>query len=109
MSATIVSKLRARPEVVRLAGSNAGPTVALRVQIPEVWDTLQIEAAATASILEVKRRAMAELLAGKEDAQNFVVKMRGNEVLDESVSLADAGVRDGSTLLVTSRKRRPVR
>lgn len=109
MSATIVSKLRARPDVVRLAATNSGPTVMLRVQIPEVWDTLRVEAAPAASIIEVKRRAIAELLAGKQEAQEFVVKIRGNEVLDESVSLADAGVRNGSTLLVTSRKRRPVR
>jgi hypothetical protein len=33
----------------------------------------------------------------------------GAEVLDENAPVADAGARDGSILLVTSRRRRPVR
>ena len=41
--------------------------------------------------------------------QDFVVKLRGWEVLDESASLADAGVVDGSILLLTYRRRRAVR
>jgi hypothetical protein len=110
MSAAVVSKLRARPSVVRLPGAAPGASVlAVRVQIPEVWDAVLIEAPPTASVIEVKRLAMAELLPGEPEAQEFVVKNRGHEVLDESVSLANARVRNGSTLLVTSRRRRPVR
>ncbi|MGQ0642365.1 MAG: hypothetical protein ACT4P6_16580 [Gemmatimonadaceae bacterium] len=110
MSATVVSTLRARPEVVRLAGTDSGAeSISVRVQMPEVWDALRVEAAPTASVLEIKRRAIAELLRDESEAQDFVVKFRGNEVLYESVSLAEAGVRNGSTLLVTSRRRRPVR
>ena len=40
---------------------------------------------------------------------DFVVKLRGWEILDEGASLADAGVIDGSILLLTFRRRRPVR
>ena len=40
---------------------------------------------------------------------DFVVKLRGWEILDEAASLADAGVIDGSILLLTFRRRRPVR
>jgi len=108
MSAGLVSTLRARPQVVRLGDATSGGSISLRVQIPEVWDVLRIEAPSTASILEVKRGAIAQLLPGNE-AQQFVVKLRGNEVLDETVTLADSGVRSGSTLLITSRRRRPVR
>ena len=41
--------------------------------------------------------------------EDFVVKLRGWEILDEAASLADAGVIDGSILLMTHRRRRPVR
>jgi hypothetical protein len=109
MSSALVSTLRAQPIVVRLPDLAPGAgTLAVRVQIPEVWDALRVEAPPTASVIEVKRLAMAHLLPGAPEAQDFVVKVRGHEVLDESVSLAAAGVRNGSTLLVTSRRRRPV-
>ena len=110
MSATLVSTLRARPGVVRLATDGAmEDMIAVRVQVPEVWDVLRIEAPKSATILDVKRRALAELVPDEGDVESFVVKLRGHEVLDESVALESAGVRHGSTLLVTSRRRRPVR
>jgi hypothetical protein len=107
----IVSTLRARPNLVRLgANGNAADTIVVRAQVPEVWDAVRIEAAGSATVLEVKRRALAELVPDEAaDAEQFVVKMRGFEVLDETLSLHDAGVRNGSTLLITSRRRRPVR
>ena len=107
----IVSTLRARPNLVRLgANGNAADTIVVRAQVPEVWDAVRIEAARSATVLEVKRRALAELVPDEAaDAEQFVVKMRGFEVLDETLSLHDAGVRNGSTLLITSRRRRPVK
>jgi hypothetical protein len=41
--------------------------------------------------------------------EDFVFKLRGWEILDEVVSHADAGVIDGSILLLTHRRRRAVR
>jgi hypothetical protein len=41
--------------------------------------------------------------------EEFVMKLRGWEVLDESASLTDAGAIDGSIFLLTYRRRRPVR
>lgn len=107
----IVSTLRARPNLVRLGtNGSAGDSIVVRAQVPEVWDAVRIEAARSATVLEVKRRALAELVPDEAaDAEQFVVKMRGFEVLDETLSLHDAGVRNGSTLLITSRRRRPVR
>ncbi|MGH7712377.1 MAG: hypothetical protein ACREOG_13895 [Gemmatimonadaceae bacterium] len=110
MSATLVSTLRARPQVVRLPGvPPEGEPLVVRVQVPEVWDAVRLEASPATSVLAVKRRALAELMPDETETQDFVVKLHGHEVLDESVSLRDANVRNGSTLLVTSRRRRPVR
>jgi type VII secretion system (Wss) protein YukD len=109
VSAGVVSRLRARPGVVRLMdGTPADNSIIVRAQVAEVWDAVRIEAPSSVTVLEVKRRALAELLRDDSNAHEFVVKVRGQEVLDESVSLAAAGVRDGSTLLITSRRRHPV-
>jgi hypothetical protein len=54
-------------------------------------------------------RALAALFPEAQMHEDFVLKLRGWEILDEAVSLADAGVIDGSILLLTHRRRRAVR
>ena len=106
----IVSTLRSRPNLVRLGtDGDAANAIIVRAQVPEVWDAVRIEAPRSATVLEVKRRALAELVPDESAAEDYVVKVRGFEVLDETQSLDDAVVRDGSTLLITSRRRRPVK
>jgi len=110
MSASVVSTLRSRPNLVRL-GTDGDMSVAIivRAQVPEVWDAVRIQAPRIATILEVKRRALEELVPDEAAPEAYVVKARGFEVLDETQTLEAAGLRDGSTLLITSRRRRPVR
>ena len=102
-----VAQLRARPEVIRL-GTAGDPVITVRVQVPEVWDTVRIDAPPLTPVLTLKQRALETLMPGAEPVE-WVTKFRGFEVLDETVSLSGAGVENGSTLLVTSRRRRPVR
>ena len=52
---------------------------------------------------------MTALLGAKANPGDFVLKLRGFEVLNEEVSLAEAGAVEGSIFLVTYRRRRPVR
>jgi hypothetical protein len=59
-------------------------------------------------VIALKQSALETLVPNAEQAE-FVTKLRGFEVLDESASLSAAGVANGSTLLVTYRRRRPVR
>ena len=108
MTAPFVSQLRSRPGVVSL-GAHGAKRISLRVQMPEVWDTLRIETPATESVTAVKAEALAVLYPQGEAAHEFVVKLNGYEILDEAVSVADAGAKDGSTFLLTYRRRRPVR
>ena len=107
MSAPFVAQLRARPETIRL-GTAGAPVITIRVQVPEVWDTVRVDAPPDMPVLTVKERALETLMPGS-DVALFVTKLRGFEVLDETASLSAAGVANGSTLLVTSRRRRPVR
>ena len=102
-----VAQLRARPEVIRL-GTAGDPVITVRVQVPEVWDTVRIDAPPETPVLALKEIALQTLVSTAEPVE-WVTKLRGFEVLDETASLWAAGVVNGSTLLVTSRRRRPVR
>ena len=108
MSAPFVSQLRARPGVVRV-GTDGQPRVSLRVQMPEVWDVVVVETPATEPVSAVKAAALAALSPNGDPPDAFVFKLNGYEVLDEAVSVAESGARDGSTFLLTYRRRRPVR
>jgi hypothetical protein len=109
MSVPFVTSLRSRPGVLNVGDTSSGPVLHLRVEIPEVWDTVRIDAPATEPVLAVKVHALQALCPGALFHDDYFIKLRGNEVFDESVSLQDAGARDGSIFLVTRKHRRPVR
>ncbi|GAC1516295.1 MAG: hypothetical protein NVS1B4_10560 [Gemmatimonadaceae bacterium] len=108
MSDNFASTLRVRSGTIRLARPDA-PVVTVRVEMPEVWDTVRVAAEPAQSIAAVKVAALAALFPVREPPEAFVLKRDGFEVLDESVTLAEAGVVDGSIFLLTYRRRRPVR
>jgi len=104
-----VAQLRTRGDTIELASPN-GPAITVRVEMPEVWDTVRVHASPDEHALTIKRRALEALMPGAElRAEEYVLKLNGWEVLDESASLAATGAVDGSIFLVTSRRRRPVR
>ncbi|MGH7617395.1 MAG: hypothetical protein ACREPM_09225 [Gemmatimonadaceae bacterium] len=110
MSAPFVTTLRSRRSTIELAPAGA-QSITIRVEMPEVWDVVRVVVSPTQPVLAVKLAALEALYpetTGELHA-DFVVKLRGWEILDEAASLADAGVIDGSILLVTFRRRRPVR
>lgn len=105
--APFVAALRARRAPVRLGSADATALV-LRVEIPELWDTVRIDAPSGESVLAVKVAALAAL-DPRADQRDFVMKLGGREVLDEQQSLAGVGAKNGSIFLLTRRRRRPVR
>lgn len=109
MTERFVSQLRTRDHAVRLAGEHAAAVWTVRVQGAEVWDAVRVVALPGTLVREVKQAAMAELMPDVDAIDGYVVKLRGIEVQDETMSLQAAGATDGSTLLVMSRRRRPVR
>jgi hypothetical protein len=107
-----VASLRARPGVLRLTGDSpvsAAPVMTIRVEMPEVWDTVRVETPAAMPIRTVKDRVLRSLYPDAAFPEAFVMKLRGFEIRDESASVADAGARNGSIFLLTYRRRRPVR
>jgi hypothetical protein len=108
MSTPFVTQLRSRPSTIHLAPDGVD-AITIRVEMPEVWDVIAIVVAASEPVLAVKVRALEALFPEAQLHQDFVLKLRGWEILDEAASLADAGVINGSILLLTHRRRRPVR
>lgn len=102
-----VNSLRARDETIRLVAEGASPAWTVRVQGAEVWDAVRVVVVPRTLIREVKQAAMAQLMPDVDSIDGYVVKLLGIEV-DENATLEAAGAVDGSTLLVMSRRRRPV-
>lgn len=107
-AAPFVTQLRSRPGVIRL-GTGDEPVITLRVQSAETWDTVRVEAPASMPVIEVKRAALEVLVPDEPYHQDFMIKLNGFEVLNEDATLTEAGAKNGSTLLVHLRRRRPVR
>lgn len=80
----------------------------LRVMVEDVWDEVFLELPDELPISEVKRQAL-ELTRVRRDPSEYMLKFRGAEVSDETVSLADAGLVPNGALIVLARRRRPVR
>lgn len=104
-----VNSLRARDEAIRLAADSAVQVWTVRVQGAEVMDAVRVVVQPSTLVRDVKQAAMTALMPDVDAIDGYVVKLRGIEVVNENASLEAAGALDGSTLLVMSRRRRPVR
>ncbi len=109
MSAPFVTQLRTRGDVIRVAPANVTSPITVRVEMPEVWDTVSIAAAPDDSVMTMKMAALDALYPSGRVQAAFVLKLRGFEVLDEEGTLERVGAEDGSIFLLTHRRRRPVR
>ncbi|MFL5607592.1 MAG: hypothetical protein ACJ8AD_14175 [Gemmatimonadaceae bacterium] len=108
MTAPFVSQIRARRDVLQLTPAGA-PAITVRVEMPEVWDTVRASVSPSTPVSVLKQAALDALDPQGDPPDAFVMKLRGFEVLDESESLTNAGAVDGSIFLLTYRRRRPVR
>ena len=108
MSAGLVGELRSGRPPIALAQDGAG-SITMRVQVAEMWDAVRVIARPDAIVGEVKQKVVAEFFPGHQYADDFVLKLRGWEMLDEGLSLSQAGVVDGAIVLLAYRRRRPVR
>lgn len=104
----LVNSLRARPGIIAL-GAEAPDAFTVRVQMPEVWDTVALRCGPETGVRALKHAALEAFGQVHNPAEEYVLKLRGFEVLDEGAPVRVAGARDGSTFLLTYRHRRPVR
>jgi hypothetical protein len=102
-----VNGLRTRGPALKL-GEPAGPALQLRAQVLEAWDAIRVDADPAASVKSLKQLALRELYPDSRNEREYVVKLNGFEILDEDEPISSTGARNGSTFLITDRRRRPV-
>lgn len=103
-----VGALRTPPRMLDLSRKGE-EAITVRVEVAEVWDAIRILVSPNEPVVTIKRAALEKLAGADEPAEDFVMKLRGWEVLDEGESLAGAGAVNGSIFLLAHRRRRPVR
>jgi hypothetical protein len=102
-----VNSLRTRGAPFKL-GSSSNQVLQLRVQVLEAWDAIRVDANPSASVRSLKDLALRELYPDVQHSDDYVVKLHGFEVLDEDAPISSTAARNGSTFLITDRRRRPV-
>ncbi|CAN5184844.1 hypothetical protein BH09GEM1_BH09GEM1_21280 [soil metagenome] len=108
MTTPFVSQLRSRADALQLERGGEG-AITVRVEMPEKWDTVKAIVSPTATARSLKVAALDALFPSDESPDEFVLKLRGWEVLDENASLTQLGAVNGSIFLLTHRRRQPVR
>lgn len=103
-----VTQLRTPAEAISL-GADGAPTITIRVQMLEAWDAVKVVAEPRTLVAKVKAEALAVLAPDVPQPGDVVTKLGGFEIRDESKSLAEAGVKDGATLLLHMRRRQPIK
>jgi len=83
-------------------------TMPVRVMVQDAWDEVRFDVAPTMTLGEVKWNALAATRV-RGNAAAYVLKYRGAELTDETLSLEAAGIVPNAPLIVLARRRRPVR
>lgn len=83
---------------------------AVRVMVTDVWDQVFLAVEPTTTVKELKRQALAQALRQPNaPLDEYVVKFRGAQVLDESVTLATLQAGPNAPFIVLPARRQPVR
>jgi hypothetical protein len=87
-----------------------GERFAVRVMVTAVWDQVFLPVDPDTTVAKLKRDALqAALKRTGVDPAAYVVKFRGAQVLDESVTLAQLGAVPNAPFIVLPARRQPVR
>ncbi len=83
---------------------------AVRVMVTPVWDQVFLPVDPATTALQLKREALrAALKRSVVDEGAYIVKFRGAQVLDESVTLGALGAVPNAPFIVLPARRQPVR
>jgi hypothetical protein len=107
VSTVFTNTLRSNREPIVIDNSGAG-AITFRVESAELWDAIRVVASPDAPMSEVKRRAIEQFFPQDALVSDYVLKLHGWEILDETAPLRDIGIVEGSIVLLAVRRRRPV-
>ena len=83
---------------------------AVRVMVTDVWDQVVLAVDPSTTVAELKRRALVQALKrARVQHEDYVVKFRGAQMLDESTTLAALGAGPNSPFIVLPGRRQAVR
>jgi hypothetical protein len=82
---------------------------AVRVMVQPAWETVPVQVDDATTVAQLKHEAVKAALKTTRDEQAYVVKFRGAQVFDESVSLGTLGARPNVPFIVLPARRQPVR
>lgn len=80
----------------------------VRVTVQDVWDELPLAVPGDTTVAQLKTRALSDARV-RRDPAGYVMKFRGAELRDESLTLDAAGLVPNAALVVIPRRRRPAR
>ena len=82
----------------------------VRVMVTDVWDHVPLSVDDATTVSQLKRDALRTALRQAEVHEpDYVVKFRGAQVFDESISLGTLGARPNVPFIVLPARRQPVR
>lgn len=87
----------------------AATGIDIRVTVGDTWQPLQLTAVAGDTVAAVKSLALRDQSIDERAHGAYEVKAGGALIRDESKTLAECGIRNGSALVILARRRRPVR
>lgn len=83
---------------------------AVRVMVTDVWDQVFLAVEPRTTVAELKRQALVQALKrATPPFDDYIVKFRGAQVLDESTTLAALGAGANAPFIVLPGRRQPVR
>lgn len=89
--------------------TGAGTRFGVRVMVTDVWDQVLLAVEPGTTVADLKRQALGQALKrARVRPDDYVVKFRGAQVLDESVTLAALGVVPNAPLIVLPARRQVV-
>ena len=81
----------------------------VRVQVTEVWDTVEVLAPQDHTFADLKAASLQQAMGRPADPLLYAIKFRGALVTDEGQTLGEADVPDGAPMIVLPAHRHPVR
>lgn len=82
----------------------------VRVMVTDVWDHVALSVDDATTVAQLKREALRTALRQADVREpDYVVKFRGAQVFDESVSLGTLGAPPNAPFIVLPGRRQPVR
>jgi len=77
--------------------------------VTPAWEQVPVQVDDTTTAAQLKHQALKAALKTTENEQAFVVKFRGAQVLDESITMRALGAVPNAPFIVLPGRRQPVR